>query len=295
MKVWMTKVWGFGEPVGPLQFSTEGWRSRAREQLKDGGYVVLVGTKGTQTRDEEQNAILGMMEPTTEPVMALDYLTPRGPEDLNDLGQYKWPFGLLNKAAWRFDEPRARLADVSHRAFSMDSAQGIVRLTDEEAARVLALPRTPVSLAQSIEATARIEGDSAARRRGAPPPTTSRRGVMHMRRAPAFTYALAISRTQGVGRADLHVGFKIGWAFDWEARMRTFNHTAMPLLGGLRYAPRLKQLWPTAMAAYRMERAVLGRFNNARHRHNHEIITDIAADALDLGWASCLVQVKRRG
>ncbi|MDP1086633.1 hypothetical protein Q6245_30175, partial [Klebsiella pneumoniae] len=64
-----------------------------------------------------------------------------------------------------------RLADISDRSFAMDSAQGIVRLTADEAARVLALPRTPASLAQSIEATARIEGDTVARRRGAPPPT----------------------------------------------------------------------------------------------------------------------------
>jgi hypothetical protein len=293
MTIWMTKVWGFGEPVGPLQFSTEGWRNRARAALQPGDYVVLVGTKGPQTLDGEQNRILGLTEPTTEPVMALDYLKADRPEDFNDLGEYKWPFGLLNRAAWRFDEPRVRLADISDRSFAMDSAQGIVRLTADEAARVLALPRTPASLAQSIEATARIEGDTVARRRGAPPPTTTRRGVMHMRRAPAFTYALVICRAQAKGGSSDQVGFKIGWAFDWEARMRTFNHAAMPLLGGLTYAPAMKQLWPTAMDAYRMEQAVLTRFRKARHAYNQEIITNIHKDALELAWASCIAEVKR--
>jgi|SRR5215470_7024149 len=30
MTVFMTKTWGFSDPCGPLQFSTEGWRTRAR-------------------------------------------------------------------------------------------------------------------------------------------------------------------------------------------------------------------------------------------------------------------------
>lgn len=59
MTVWMTKVWGFGEPVGPLQFSTEGWRARARSQLQRGDVVVLVGTKGGETQEGERGLLLG--------------------------------------------------------------------------------------------------------------------------------------------------------------------------------------------------------------------------------------------
>lgn len=294
MTVWMTKVWGFGEPVGPLQFSTEGWRNRARAELQPGDYVVLVGTKGSQTQEKEQNRLLGMMEPTTEPVLALDYLRPDRPTDFNELGDYKWPFGLLNKAAWRFDEPRVRLADISERSFAMDSAQGIVPLTADEAGRVLALPRTPASLAHLIEATARLEGDSVARRRGAPPPTTTRHGVMHMRRAPAFTYALAIHASRASSKLVDPVGFKIGWAFDWEARMRTFNHAAMPSLGGLTYGPAMKHLWPTAIDAYRMEQAVLSWLQKAQHPHNQEIVIGVSGGELELAWAGCVMEIKRR-
>ena len=56
----------------------------------------------------------------------------------------------------------------------------------------------------------------------------------------------------------------------------------------------MKQLWPTAMDAYRMEQAVLTRFHKARHPYNHEIVTDISKDALELAWASCIAEVKRR-
>jgi hypothetical protein len=197
----MTKVWGFREPVGPLQFSTEGWRDRARGELKPGDFVVLVGTMGSETMEEERNRLLGIMEPTTQPVMSLDYITPNRPHDFNEQNEYKWPYGLLNRAAWIFDEPRAKLAEISERRFGMASALGIVRLTDEEAATVMKLPRRPVSLLKSIRATARLLGESEARRRGAPPPSTTRKGIMHVRRAPAYTYALALSNcSQGCDR-----------------------------------------------------------------------------------------------
>lgn len=294
MTVWMTKVWGFGEPVGPLQFSTEGWRARARSQLQRGDVVVLVGTKGGETQEGERGLLLGMMEPTTEPVMALDYLKAERDEDFNERGEYKWPFGLLNRAAWRFDEPRKRLSDVSTRGFAMDSAQGIVALTAEEGARALALPRTPAPLAVSVQAAARIHGDEIARRQGAPPPTTTRRGSMHMRRARAFTYALKLSAPQGGGRPPVHVGYKVGWAFDWEARMRAFNHASLPKLGGLTYSAGMKTLWGTAMDAYRMEQAVLKRFDKTRHAGNHEVIEGVGKDQLELAWAGCLAEVKRR-
>lgn len=117
---------------------------------------------------------------------------------------------------------------------------------------------------------------------------------MHMRRAAAFTYALALTAPALGARSPGHLGYKIGWAFDWEARMRTFNHAAMPALGGLTYGAGMKHLWPTAMAAFRMEQAVLQRFGSARHRNNHEIVAGVTKDELELAWASCMAKLKRR-
>ena len=117
---------------------------------------------------------------------------------------------------------------------------------------------------------------------------------MHMRRAPAFTYALDLSAPQSGGRPPIHLGYKVGWAFDWQARMRAFNHAAMPKLGGLNYSAGMKTLWSTAMDAYRMEQAVLNRFDKVRHVSNHEIIEGVTKDELGSAWASCLSEVKRR-
>lgn len=281
----MTKVWGFGEPAAPLQFSAAGWRDRARAALQPGDLVILVGTQGPETQDHERNMILGMMEPTLEPVSALDFLRPDRPEDFDESGNYRWPFGLLNRRAWRFDEPRRSLKSITSRRFNMDAAQGIVRLTDDEAAEVLRLPRREVPLLTSFRSQKRVEGDDEVRRKGAPPPTTIRSGVMQMRRAPAFTYCMRIDRTDDRGRKVPTNSFKIGWAFDWPARRREFNKAALPMLGGLQYEINLKELWPTAMEAFRMEQAILKRFDRFRHPGNREVLAGVDGSVLEVAWA----------
>lgn len=278
MTIYLTKVWGFSEPVGPLQFSMEGWRDRARrEQIKPSDLVILVGTKGNKTDDEDRGIILGMMEPTTEPVMALDFDLPTRPEDYDAENNYKWPYGLLNLRAWSMIDRRP-LSEISDRRFNMDSAAGLVPLTPEEADKVMALRRKPAQLLQpTIRARSRIEGTAAARRMNSPPPSTARRGVMHMRRASAYTYAMEI-----IGPPS--PAFKVGWAFDYKLRARQFNQSAMPELGGLKYKPVLYHLWDTAKLAYSMEQKLLQEFKSHRHSANREIIQGITYQQLQTAW-----------
>jgi hypothetical protein len=288
MTVWMTKVWGWGEPVGPLQFGTPGARDTARANLEPGDLVVLVGTMGPETGEHHKNRLLGLMEPTTEPVMTLDYLTPDRPEHLKENGEYKWPYGLLNRAAWTFGEPTTRLAAISSRRFGPAAAQGIVRLTPAEAHDVMKLSRRAAPLQRSIRVAARLDGDDAAMRRSSPPPSVERRASMHMRREPAFTYALELTKPPMGARTAEVVGYKIGWAFEWKRRMRTFNKAAMPEIGGLRYGACFFERWSTATEAYRMEQAVLERFNASRHVKNHEVLFGITKDALHAEWLRCV-------
>jgi len=51
---------------------------------------------------------------------------------------------------------------------------------------------------------------------------------MHVRHAPAYTYAMKIEGTA-------ETLFKVGWAFDYKKRQRDFNLSSLPQLGGLRY------------------------------------------------------------
>ena len=221
-----------------------------------------------------------MMEPTTEIVMSMDFDMPTWRHDFNEEGGYRWPYALLIKRSWRIPS-RPLLEEISSRQFGMDAASGIVRLSEDEAARAMRLDREGVELLQPIRARARIEGDEAARRRSAPAPTTTRRGVMHLRRAPAYTYAMTV---EGAPRE----AFKIGWAFDFRRRQRQFNLYALPQLNGLRYKTRLQRLWKTARAAYTMEQAILLRFDSSRHPANREVIFGVSYDDLQAAWIDYL-------
>ena len=281
MRLFLTKVWGWDVPVGPLQFSTRGWRDRALNMLEDGDRVILVGTKGERTPDDMKGRLLGAMEPTSDPVMSLDFPVMRLEGDDKD-GDYKWPYGLNNRRAWSFPD-RPLLSEITDRPFSMDSAQGIVSMEDGEVERIITLEWSEENLLKrTAHAEARV---NPTRNNTPPPPTTSRRGVMHMRRANAFTYVMKIEGAKP--RA-----FKIGWAFDYKHRTDEFNHASMPELGGLRYAPVFSQLWDTARMAYNMEQQLLQEFTENRHPENQEIITGVEEQKLLEKWVVCLQYVR---
>lgn len=286
MTLYLTKTWGFSDPSGPLQFSLAGWRDRARQLLIPGDLVVIVGTVGKQTDESERGQLLGLMEPTNIVVSSLDFELARGPEDYDEHGSYRWPFALELRSAWRFVEPRAYLIDITKRRFNMDAALGIVQLTEDEAAAILTLPRVAVPLLRPVRAAARVEGAEAARRRAAPPPTTTRTGVMHLRRAPAYTYAMRVENNR-------QSAFKIGWAFDWRQRMQQFNQAALPTLGGVRYSIVLAELWNTAIEAFRMEQSLLRQFDSLRQSENVEVVAPLLYDDLETAW-KIYVQHARR-
>jgi hypothetical protein len=108
---------------------------------------------------------------------------------------------------------------------------------------------------------------------------------MHMRRAPAYTYAMVI---RGAGAAS----FKLGWAFDYRARQRTFNLAALPELGGVRYETRLQHLWDTAEQAFKMEQDLLRQFVAVQHPTNREVV-QIEESALQAAWISYLMKARR--
>jgi hypothetical protein len=279
MTVFLTKTWGFDDPCGPLQFSTDGWRKNAQALIRPGDFVVIVGTKGVNTPEDERGRLLGIMEPTTEPVLWQDFHIPTREVDFKD-GEYRWPYGLHIRAAWKILD-RRRLEEISPRDFHMDAALGIVPLTEQETVAIRGLAQESVGLLAPVRARARIEGEDAARRRAAPPPTTMRQGIMQLRRAPAYTYLMALEGSH-------RIAFKVGWAFEYNTRQRQFNQLALPEIGGLRYVTRLHRLWDTARAAFAMEQHILRQFDQQRHRANREIIHGIAYASLEAGWVGYL-------
>lgn len=286
MTVYITKVWGFGVPCGPLQFSTRGWRDRARKEISPGDLVVLVGTKEPPTADEDQGRLLGIMEPTTEPVMSLDFPLETAPQHFTEDNEYRWPYGLINRGAWKLLD-RPVLEEISSRRFSMEAALGIVPLAAEEADRILSLRREPVPLLTSTRLLERTEGLEAARRRNAPIPHTTRVGVMHVRRVPAYTYAMEIHGASSSA-------YKVGWAFDYKSRVRQFNLYALPGIGGLEYRVKLTEFWDTAQQAFRMEQDVLKSFDGRRYPANREVIQGISYHELASAWSTSVLRLRRR-
>ena len=283
MVLYLTKVWGFSDPSGPLSFNSQGARNTARSKLQDGDLVVNVGTLGGETLESERGRVLGIMQPTKEVVSALDFDLNAPAGHFDDAGNYRWPFGLTNLKAWILDEPRPLLVEITARRFYMDAATGIVPLEEAEATRILGYPRREVELLLPTRTLTRLKGFEAARKRGAPPPTTSRTGVMHMRRAPAQTYLMSVGR-----------GFKIGWAFEAHHRERQFNLAAMPSLGGLEYKVRLVESWDTAREAYDMEQALLKKFDANRHPRNREILDGVRYTELEKLWVAYLMSKRRK-
>lgn len=147
MAVFMTKVYGFSEPLWPLSFGLRGYLERARSVLRPGDLVALVGTKGDETPPAFQGMLLGLMEPTTERVRTLDFPIDRRTVDSDASGAFRWPYALLIKRGWRFVPPVPFNA-ISSRRFSMDAAAGIVPLEPDEVSRLMELPKREVAVMQ---------------------------------------------------------------------------------------------------------------------------------------------------
>lgn len=287
MTMFLKKTWGFSDPCGPLVFSREGARDNARRVVGEGELVVIVGTKGDETAEREQGMVLGLMEPSKLPVSASSYDFGTNAKLYDEQGRFKWPFGLELRRAWRFDEPWTTFADICDRYHGREGALSLASIEDDEERQILSLPKTEVRLLQPARVSARITGKARTGQNAAPPPSTTRRGVMHLRRAPAFTYAM---RLRGAERS----AYKIGWAFDWEVRNRNFNRYALPSLGGIRYEIKFTELWDTAMSAFKMEQKILNHYTSNRHPDNSEVLVGVADVDLENQWRNAVMALRRR-
>lgn len=286
--MFVSKVWGFDNPCGPLVFNSAGWRNNAVERLQPGDRVILVGTWGKDTVQADRNRVLGMMEPSKEQIATSDLPLPN-PNDkrfFRSDGTYRWPFGLLNIRAWEF-APGLFLDAVATNArsrFGSAAAAGIVPLTPDEEARVLSHPFHEIDLLKSINTDRKLFGEQEAKRRGAPVPTEGvRRGIMHMRSAPAYVYWFQLSINGKV------VGHKIGWAFEWKRRLGQFNSVSLSALGGLLYQPKEVQLFATARIAFSVEQGLLMALDQNRHHDNREILAQITTPKLQEVWDKYVV------
>jgi hypothetical protein len=223
-----------------------------------------------------------MMEPSTVHVATSDFPLPHlDDRRLYKDGSFRWPYGLLNYRAWEF-EPGLFLDDVAPRPgnpFGSAAAVGLVPLTSEEEARILAHPHHQIELIESVASNRKLYGQSGSKRRGAPAPTEGvRRGIMHMRNAPAFVYWFILVTDNKI------VGHKIGWAFDWKQRLKQFNSVSLHPIGGLLYKAKRTQEFDTARQALHVEQELLKAFDSQRHPHNREVLRGPSTAQIEGVW-----------
>ncbi|MGB8322435.1 MAG: hypothetical protein WCE52_05680 [Candidatus Acidiferrum sp.] len=221
VQVFATKVWGLDFDGAPLLvFSKDGNRRSYLNRAEPDALVCLVATKGKNTKDDDKGKILGIVKCGSVLVNAESHLlkisgSKRAGRDYDDHGNFKWPYGLSLKRAWYFpDEPIA--ADVIGK-LHFSSVSGCELLSDKAARRVLRERRTAAHLTD-IELFAppsknsRRKSGVAKPGRG-PPPAVSGYQVTRTKMT-SFVYVLHFQNM------DI---FKVGWAFDVEARAKDIN------------------------------------------------------------------------
>lgn len=221
VQVFAKKVWGLGIDKWPLlTFSSDGYRQSYLKRAEPDALVCLIATKGKNSKSEDKGRILGIVECGSALVNAESILLKVNGGKLEERtyenGKFKWPYGLSLERAWYFpDKPIA--ADVVGK-LHFSSVRGCERLSDEAARRVLRLRRTEANpdielfLPPPDLGNPSRKGGVAKPARGVPPAVS---GYQVTRtKLTSFVYVLHFQET------DI---FKVGWAFDVEARAKDIN------------------------------------------------------------------------
>ncbi|MDG9672101.1 GIY-YIG nuclease family protein [Hahella sp. CR1] len=221
--VFLTKVWGFGSDWPLVAFNKDGNRMALMRQYKSGDWVVLVGTCGPPTKEEERGRILGIVKiAAMSPVDTLEFLKALGteitPESFNDAGKFRWPYSVPYIEAYAMDG-MPRLNDVlpaRRRDRGTQETNQAVRLPPDEAATILSLPKTELSLPtypEIVNLQSRIQRSLEEKRRvNGPPPYT---GIYTGERkdGPAWVYIFTVVLGNKASRCICPV-IKIGFSSD---------------------------------------------------------------------------------
>lgn len=283
MRVFATRVWGFSPSTWPIaSFGSEGICANLLKQSDPGDILVSVGTKGPPTASREQGRILGYGVFGREIVDTLKILKQEviGPEAFDEKGRFRWPKSMVLTQAWQVDlDPLPDLVDTIGRQIPRLATTYAVPLSDGEAERILALPVCEVELkGTKFFGDLRLKAERLRARTVGPVPGSGKRSAVES--APqrrAYTYAFRFEGTNC---------FKIGWAYDWKARLNEVNaHVPVEVLGR-RWVRCLFEEWDSAKDAYAMEQRVLDSMDQSKLVGER---IQIDATALETRWAKAKV------
>lgn len=148
-RLFLTKVRGWDVPVGPLHFSTIGWRENALRKLNEGDWVVLAGTKKSPTPSDMRGRLLGIIETSLNPICSMDFDMSKQPDHCFKDGKYMWLFGLRICCAWSLTD-KPKLNEYIARPLYWDSVMSVTELCESESDQILKLDKTKVKLMKPI-------------------------------------------------------------------------------------------------------------------------------------------------
>lgn len=288
MKLFATRVWGFGSPHLPLAtFGVKGNVDRLLSLASRGDRLVFVGTQTERTAPEHQGRILGMAEIGFEPLRTLDLVERDAldPRDFDAAGNFKFPYAVATPRVWRF-EPMPVLTRLLSRQLTMVATAGVEEIDDlADIAAIMALNSVEVDLPQlpALERMRRL--NDALRNTTGPRPTDT---SYHVNRSAmerdAWAYALQF------GGRDV---WKIGWADDIDERCAAVNQHIPIELGGLeRWSVKFRQRMRNRDAAYKMEQRVLALLDAKRKGFERVHCTHAELQSV---WIQALLDVIQAG
>ena len=156
MRLFIKKFYGFSPSIIPvITFSQIGSRDNLLNRAKHGDRIVYVAVKSDDhVSEDEQGKILGMAEIGRNKVRTLDMVSDLSVIDKRYFlpnGDYMWPDGIPMLRAWKFT-PQVNRLDVLDKETvdSQATRQNAILLSEEDQAKILALPAEEVKLPPTI-------------------------------------------------------------------------------------------------------------------------------------------------
>lgn len=279
MKIFATRVWGFGGTWPIITFNRGGDRDNLLRKSAPGDLIVFVGTLNEPTLAPDRGRILGMAEISRIEVETEAVLDPSviEPHDYDESGKLRWPKALLMVRAWKF-EPRPLLKDVLSAQLPYNATSQAVQLSDQDRDAILALPFVEIELPESQLRTRLQNLNDAlmAGRSHGPTPSDSSGAMNRSSDQVGFTYAFRF------GKSD---AWKIGRTVDVRGRLADLNKNIPTHVTGQNWEVALQHKWPDLHKAHDMEQRVLDQLEG--HTIGGEMVRCSEA-YVEKAWANAL-------
>jgi len=165
MQLYAKWFWGFSPETGPyVGFSDPGSRDRLIQTLSHDDRLVYIAASRGEVLEQERGMVLGMVEVEKTPINSVDAISNIDflPKEHFSNGEYKWPFGVPVKRAWRF-KPIFGWKDVMTESWMRNRSAAIknaVKLTADEQNAILERDVEEINLGHTSFIKSKLEQKS---------------------------------------------------------------------------------------------------------------------------------------